>query len=196
MFRFAFSEPSIGSTTTRSVGERAESALAELLRDEVEVQPLLLVQPLQAGDDRILRRCVDLGRLVAADARAEDGLALDPRRHAREDAPQVLDRGAAERRATGRSSWLERVEEQAREQLGIEVGALLRHRLAARRDLEDVFDPSRPHQHGDRRLALVDRANGLAPVGRVRETLVAEPVDELDVELASAPSTTSSSRRS
>ena len=147
MFRFAFSEPSIGSTTTRSVGRVAEGALAELLRDEVELQPLLLVEPLQAGDDRFLGRSVDLGRLVAADAGAEDGLALDPRRHAREDAPQVLDRGAAEREPLVVRHWLEWVEEQAREQLGKEVRALRWHRLAARRDLEDVFDPGRPHQH-------------------------------------------------
>ncbi len=114
MFRFAFSEPSIGSTTTRSVGRVAERALAELLRDEVEVEPLLLVQPLQAGDDRVLRRSVDLGRLVAADAGAEDRLALDPRRHAREDAAQVLDRGAAERQPLvvrhGSSGWKSRPE--------------------------------------------------------------------------------------
>ena len=96
MLRFAFSEPSIGSTTTCVVGDTPERALAELLRDEVEVEPLVGVQPLEPRDDRGLGRGVDRGRLVAALAGADDGLALVPARHAVEHPLQVADRGAAE----------------------------------------------------------------------------------------------------
>ena len=53
-------------------------------------------------------------------------------------------------------------------------------------DLEDVLDPGRAHEHRDGRLALVDGAHRLAPVGRVAQALLAEPVDELHVELACA----------
>src|SRR5207247_7558653 len=87
-------------------------------------------------------------------------------------------------RARARDSRAEGVEEKPRDELRIEVGALLRHRLAARRDLEDVLDPGRAHEQGDGSLAVVDSANGLAPVRRVAQALLAEPVDALDVELA------------
>ena len=66
----------------------------------------------------------------------------------------------------------------------MEVGALLRHRLAALGDRKDVLDPRRSHQHRDRRVALVDCADGFPPVRRVADALVAEPVDQPDIELA------------
>ena len=53
-------------------------------------------------------------------------------------------------------------------------------------DSEDVLDPSRAHQDGDRRVALVDGPDRLLPVRRVADALVAEPVDKPDVELAFA----------
>ena len=72
---------------------------------------------------------------------------------AREDPAQILDRATTEpepRRGHGSSGWKSRPETS----FGIEVRALLRHRLAAAGDREHVLDPSRPHQHGDLRLTL------------------------------------------
>ncbi len=57
----------------------AERALAELLRDEAELQAGL-VRRLEAPDDRCLRRGVDRGRVVAADAAPRDRLAGHARR--------------------------------------------------------------------------------------------------------------------
>ena len=89
----AFTEPSIGSTTTRSRAAGAERALAELLRDEQEVG----LERLEPRHDRVLGRRVDRGRVVAALAVPEHGLALGARRQLGEDAVDVRDAGAAER---------------------------------------------------------------------------------------------------
>jgi hypothetical protein len=62
MSRLAFSEPSIGSQTTRQGAPEPKTALAELLRDEREV----LVELLESVDDGRLGRRVDRRRLVAA----------------------------------------------------------------------------------------------------------------------------------
>ena len=91
MPRFAFSEPSIGSTTTRHGVAGAEDALAELLRDEREV----LVELLEPVHDRRLGGRVDRGRVVAALAGGEHGLALDAGRQLGEHAAYVADRVAA-----------------------------------------------------------------------------------------------------
>src|SRR5215213_76481 len=77
------------------------------------------------------------------------------------------------------SKW---VEEQAGDQLREEVRRLLRQHLAAARSREDVIDPRRLQQIRDRGLAVTDATLGLGGVGRVRDPVVAERVDELDVE--------------
>src|SRR5215210_7359507 len=89
---------------------------------------------------------------------------------------------------TGRRDWTpsQRQEQKAGNELRVEVSALLRHRLAALGDREDVFDARRPHEHGYLGLAFVHRAHRLLPVRCVADALVAEPVDETDVELAFA----------
>src|SRR5439155_11508419 len=72
-------------------------ALAQLFRDEVEIEPVARVQPLEAGEDRGLRGGIDRGRLVAADPLADDRLPLVPARHPVEHSLHVLDRVAAKR---------------------------------------------------------------------------------------------------
>ncbi len=129
--RFAFTEPSIGSTTTRRSPPAPNTRITELLRDEHEV----LVEGGEPRDDGVLGRLVDRGRLVATLAELQHGLALGPRRH-----PRRARRGCPRRRAgrsRARASSIERVEEEPGERLGEEVRALRRHSLAAARDVED-----------------------------------------------------------
>ena len=70
---------------------------ADLLRDDRDVELA------EARDDRILGRLVDRGRLVAAEALPDDGLALGARRQLDEHAPHVVDRRAAQREPVGHS---------------------------------------------------------------------------------------------
>ena len=176
--RLAFTEPSIGSTTTRIGAARAEGPLAELLRDEHEVR----VERLEPGDDGILGGRVDRGRVVAALALPEHRLALEAGRQLARARLDVRDAVAAELEPVGGSYG---VEEQAARQLGEEVRRLLRHHLAAARALEDVLDARRAQEERPVELAGVDARDRLAEVGRVAEPVVAdEAVDELDVELA------------
>ena len=86
MPRFAFTEPSIGSTTTRR-GRPRRRALAQLLGDEHEV----LAERLEPRDDRRLGCRVDRRRVVAAFAGAQDRLALLRRRQVGENIADVRD---------------------------------------------------------------------------------------------------------
>ena len=88
MPRLALSEPSIGSTTTS--GSASPPEAADLLRDD---RAGSLAHP---GEDDVLRGLVDRGRVVAAEARAHHGLALDARGQALEHGLDVRDRGPAE----------------------------------------------------------------------------------------------------
>ena len=76
------------------------------------------------------------------------------------------------------------MEEQARDQLGIEVGALLRHRFAAPRHLEDILDPKRPDEEGALGPSLLDLGDGLVDRGGVSHVCRRVRFDELDVQLA------------
>ena len=85
-----------------------------------------------------------------------------------------------------RQTWSQSVtaeEQETADELRVEVGALLRHRLAALGDGEDVLDPGRAHQHRDLGLTRVDGAYRLLPIRCVADAVVPEPVDELYVEL-------------
>ena len=63
---------------------------------------------------------------------------------------------AARQRA---SQSVKRVEEQARGELGIEVGALLGQRLPVARDVPDVLEPRRAQQECRLGLSAVDRCD-------------------------------------
>src|SRR5262249_59626256 len=77
-------------------GRHVVGALTWLLGDEMEVDALVRVQPLEPRNDRRLGRSVDRGRVVSALAGADDGLALVPCRHAVQHLLQVADSGATE----------------------------------------------------------------------------------------------------
>ena len=96
MPRLAFTEPSIGSTTTRSGPPAPNDALAELLRDEDEVA----VERLEPRDDRVLGGRVDRRRVVAALARAAAPARARPASAAREDGLDVRDARRGRTRAS------------------------------------------------------------------------------------------------
>src|SRR6266576_5901887 len=74
------------------------------------------------------------------------------------------------------------MEQQARGELGEEVRALLRHRLAAARDGPDILDAGRPQQESRLRLAAVDGRDGFVAARCVRDSLRRKAVDDFDVE--------------
>ena len=175
MPRFAFSEPSIGSSTTRHGLPPPNDALAELLRDEREV----LVERLEPVHDRGLGGRVDRRRVVAAlarsraRARARRGSAARPAR------PDVADRArgrtsshgfteggrAGRRSASGRSR---------------SSSAAAPRRGARRRRRPRSGSAAAGTRRPPRRRAT--RRSASAGVGGVRDPLVTERVDELDVE--------------
>ena len=75
-------------------------------------------------------------------------------------------------------------EEEPREQLGIEVGRLLRQGLAGLREAEDVLDPRRPDDERALGVVPVDGGDGLVDRRRVPHRSGRERLDELDVERA------------
>jgi hypothetical protein len=83
---------------------QAGSEAADLLREDRDVE---MREPAQ---DRVFRRLVDRGRVVAAEAGAGHRLALDPRRKVGEHAAHVVDRLAAEREPVGHSGISSRPE--------------------------------------------------------------------------------------
>ena len=99
MPRFAFSEPSIGSTTTV---QRPLAFDADLLADDAHVLAA------EALEDHALGGRVDRRRLVAALARADDGLAVGAQRQLVEHARDVVPCVAAERVPVGHTGWKSR----------------------------------------------------------------------------------------
>src|SRR4029077_14953410 len=83
-----------------------------------------------------------------------------------------------------RTTRVERVEDAAGKRLGIEVGALGRHPLAAKRNRKDVVDAGLSEQKGHVGPATIHGGNGILGVTRVRDPLEPVPIDELRVELA------------
>ena len=103
--RLAFTEPSIGSTIDAHRPARAEGALAELLRDEQEIR----LERLEPGDHRVLGRCVDRRRVVAALTAPQHRLPLAAGRELGEDEVDVRDAVAAEAEPVdGHTGWKSR----------------------------------------------------------------------------------------
>ena len=92
MPRFAFTDPSIGSTTTRIVPPPLTSRTPASSDTTREAELLDRAQPVE---DALLGARVDRRRLVAALALAQDGLPLLAGRQLDEQVADVLDRGAA-----------------------------------------------------------------------------------------------------
>ena len=136
--RFAFSEPSIGSSTTRAPPPPSTD-LADLLRDERVVLEQL-VEPRDRDRARPPRRSPSSRRRpcprpTIGSRSARVGSSTSTRR-------DVVDERAADREPVGHSG----MEEQPADELRIEVRRLLRQHLAALRDREDVLDARRPEQ--------------------------------------------------
>ena len=74
---------------------------AELLRDEREVR----ARGIELREDRVLRRRVNRGRVVAAEPVSDDGLALGARREVVEDLPDVLDSRPARIEPRAHKGW-------------------------------------------------------------------------------------------
>ena len=190
MPRFAFSEPSIGSSTTR-VGS-PPSPLAELLGDERE---------------RRARACSASSRATTAASAAASIAVVSsppwpaPTHRLAVGARRQLRRARARTSTTRRRGELEPVrsqlvEEQAREQLGIEVGALLRHPSARRGDRAHLLDRRRAQQERRLRLAAVDERDCLVRARRVARARRCRAARARRVELALAGASTSASPRS
>src|SRR5215211_2519147 len=184
--RFAFSEPSIGSRTTQSSGFSPTTSRPSSSEISTKLSPLdrrrsTMTRSAAASIAVVSSPPIPAPTTGSRSARMGRS-ASTPRRSAtasRHSASQSFIRA----RALGSlTRGAEREEEQARKQLRIEVCRLLREGLAPRRSREDLVDPGWADEVGDGRLALVDAPDGLAPVGRVGDALVPQPVHELDVE--------------
>ena len=181
--RFAFTEPSIGSTTTVSAPPAPKSRSPSSSETSVKSRP----ERLEAPHDGVLGRRVDRGRVVAALAGAEDRLALDARRQLGEHRVEVAHARAAERRAS--RSRVDGMEEEPREQLREEVRCLLRHRPPRRARAKTSSTRSARRRKAQSASPRSTGATASSRSGVYAEPLVPEAVDELDVELAPAPCT-------
>ena len=101
MSRLAFSEPSIGSQTTRHGPPlpkvRSPSSSETSVKSPSSCSSLRTTASFGSRVDR--------GRVVAAHARLQHRLALDARRQVREHDPDVLDRGPADLQPGRHSGW-------------------------------------------------------------------------------------------
>src|SRR5438093_8724231 len=173
MPRFAFKEPSIGSTTTcvrpPAPNERSPSS------SEIRVKSAPVVSS---------------RRTIASSAAASIATVSSPpcpapttgSRSTRVGSSASTPRTsstAARHVASQSVKWLE---QEPGSQLREEVGRLLRHHAALARAREDIFDPRRPEQKRRLGLAAVDGGDGLLAAGRVGHALGRERVDDLHVE--------------
>src|SRR6185295_11546029 len=170
--RFALSEPSIGSTTIR----HGPSPSRMPTSSETIVAPST-----SRRRSRITRSAAASTAVVSSPPWPSPTTGSRSTRVGR-SARTPCTSSTAPRQSASQS--LKGQEQETGDELGIEVGALLGHRLAALGDREHVLDPGRTHQHRDLGLARVHRAHGLVAVRRVADALVSEPVDERDVELS------------
>src|SRR5579871_93631 len=169
MPRFALSEPSIGSTTTR-----------------VEPLPRRPTSSETIATSRSRKRA----RIASSAALSTAVVSSPPRpspttgsRSTRVGSSTSTPRTSATAPRQRSSQSVKRQEQQAGRQLRIEERALLRHHVAAPRDLPDVLDPRRAEQEGGLGLAAVDGGDRLPRVRRVRHAGRLQAVDDDRVEL-------------
>src|SRR3954470_8708802 len=170
MPRFAFSDPSIGSTTTWT-------------------RPLPSVPT--SSDTMVTSSTCAKRASTARSAASSIAVVSSPpspvpttgSRSARVGSSATPCRTSTTPSRQSASQSVKRVEQQARGELGEEVGALLRHRLAALRDRTHLLDRRRAKE--ERRLGApgVDRGDGLLHLGRVADAFRLEALDEGRVEL-------------
>ena len=148
MPRFAFSEPSIGSITTRQRPPPTSPISSETIRVAEAGEP---------RDDDALSRLVDRRRLVAALARADDRLARFPR---------VGSSASTARTSSVAARQTSRPDQSSGYRSSPEV-SLGRSRsssasLTSAGSLEDRVERRRPEQERGRGFAAIDGAGGLA----------------------------------
>src|SRR6266508_4259432 len=169
ILRFAFSEPSIGSITTytepsptvpissdTNVTSSTSSKRASTTRSAAWSIAVVSSPPMPAP--------------TTGSRSARVGSSASTRRTST----------TASRQSASQS--VKRMEEQARGELRIEVGALLRHRLAPTRDGPDVLDARGAEQEGGLGLAAVDGGDSLLATWRIADALGRDALHDLDVE--------------
>src|SRR5256886_8512958 len=171
--RLAFSDPSIGSTTTCVAPP--EPNVRSPNSSEISVKSA---------------RGVSSRRTIASSAAASIATVSSPPSPAPttgsrapgvggSPSPPRTPSPAARHVASQSVKWLK---QKARSQLRIEVGRLLRQHLALARAAEHVLDPRRPEQERSLGLAVVDGRDRFAALRRVADALRRQGVDDLDVE--------------
>src|SRR6266496_137093 len=171
--RLAFSEPSIGSTTT-CVGPPAPKARSPS-SSEISVKSA---------------RVVSSRRTIASSAAASIATVSSPPFPAPTTGSRSTRVGSSSStpRTSSTAAWqvasqsVKRLEEKPRCELGEEVGRLLRQHAAFARVREHVLDRRRPEQERGLRLASVDRCDRLSSLRRIRDALRRQRIDDLDVE--------------
>src|SRR5262245_11138293 len=174
MPRLAFSEPSIGSTTT-CVGPPAPNSRSPSSSEmSVKSPPTLSSR-----------------RTIASSAAASIATVSSPPLPAPTTGSRSTRLGSSTSTACTSStaarqvaaqSVVKRLEQQARGQLRKEVRRLLRHHLAVARAREHVLDFGWPQEERRLGFAAVDSRDGLVALRRVGDALGSECVDDLDVQ--------------
>src|SRR6266567_1433814 len=163
--RLAFSDPSIGSTTTCVAPPEPNVRSPSSSEISVKSAPV-----------------VSSRRTIASSAAASIATVSSPPSPAPTTGSRSTRVGtsssAARHVASQSVKWLK---QKARSQLRIEIGRLLRQHLALARAAEHVLDPRRPEQERSLGLAVVDGRDRFAALRRVADTLRRQGVDDLDV---------------
>src|SRR3954468_14626368 len=147
MPRLAFKEPSIGSTTT-CVGPPEPNARSPSSSEiNVKSAPVVSSRRTIASSE-----AASIATVSSPPWPAPTTGSRSTRVGRSASTPRTS--STAARQIAGQS--VKRLEQEARGQLGIEVGGLLRQHLAVARAREHVLDPRRPEQEGGLGFAAVD----------------------------------------
>src|SRR5437868_4782181 len=166
--RFAFSDPSIGSTTTTVESPSTKPTSSETIET-----------PSGRNRSRTTRSASASTAVVSSPP--------SPRRSTGSRSSRVgisasTPRTSATAARQSSSQSVKRVEEQAGGELRIEERALLRHDVATAGDLPHVLDARRAEQERGLRLAAVDGRDRVVSLRRVRHALRLQRVDDLGIE--------------
>src|SRR5579859_4965326 len=164
MPRFAFTEPSIGSTTTIVFPSPTRPTSSETI-----------VTSMSAKCARI---AFSAAWSIAVVSSPPSPWPRTDSRAARDGMPTRTPRTSSVAARQTASQSVKRIQEQAARQLRIEERALLRQHLAAAGDLPDVLDARRAEQERSLRIAAVDGCDRLAQVGRVGDAFGMERVHD------------------
>src|SRR3954471_16402210 len=168
MPRFALSEPSIGSITTR---------VRPLPSSPTSSERIDASTPSKRA--RITRSAAASIAVVSSPPSPWESTGSRSARVGR--SPRTARTSSAAPRHSASQS-VKREEEESAGELREEVGGFLRQHLAAARALEHGFDRRRPDEQRSLRVAAVDGRLGVLPARRVRDAFRVQPLDELDIQ--------------